>query len=282
MKSEGPQPIDGLDLPAELGAKLARLCDGLRQMGRAVVAYSGGVDSAFLAYVAVQTLGGDSLAVTGISPSLARAERDDAAKLAAWLQIPHLVLEIAELNDPDYAANGPDRCYHCKRHLFAALTLVAKREGYRCVLDGNNADDLSDDRPGRRAGAEADVRSPLIEHGFTKAEIRAVSRAAGLPTAEKPSSPCLASRFPTGVRVTEAGLAAVEQAEKALRALGIADGRVRYHGDLARVELPRESWPLVTSEPARSALLAALRRCGFRHITLDLRYFRESDRTSEQ
>jgi len=275
MKSEGPNPIGGLDLSAELGSKLARICDDLRQMGRVVVAYSGGVDSAFLAYVAAQTLGDNSLAITGVSPSLARAERDAAAALAAWLRVPHRVLPIDELDDPDYAANGPDRCYHCKRHLFAAIALVAGREGYRCVLDGNNADDLSDDRPGRRAGAEAGVRSPLIDHGFTKAEIRAASRAAGLPTAGKPSSPCLASRFPTGVRVTETGLAAVEQAEKALRALGVADGRVRYHGDLARVEVPREFWPLVTQEPARSALLAALRSCGFRHITLDLRYFHE-------
>ncbi len=276
MKSEGPKPIGGLDLPAELGAKLARLCGELRQMARVVVAYSGGVDSAFLAYVAAQTLGGDSLAITGVSPSLAHAELNAAGELAAWLQIPHRVLPIGELDDPDYAANGPDRCYHCKRHLFAALALVARLEGYRCVLDGNNADDLSDNRPGRRAGAEAGVRSPLIDHGFTKAEIRAVSRAAGLPTADKPSSPCLASRFPTGVPVTEPALAAVEKAEQALHALGIADGRVRYHGDLARLELPRESWILVTQEPARGTLLAALRRCGFKHVTLDLRYFHES------
>ena len=150
------------------------------------------------------------------------------------------------------------------------------------MLDGNNADDLSDNRPGRKAGAEAGVHSPLIENGFTKAEIRAVSRAAGLPTADKPSSPCLASRFPTGVRVTEPALAAVEQAEQALRAHGITDGRVRYHGDLARLEVPREFWPLVTRDPARASLLAALRRCGFQHITLDLRYFREGQEKTDK
>ncbi len=276
MPSDKPRSINKLNVSAELAVKLVHLCDDLQRMERVIVAYSGGVDSSFLAYAASQTLGNDSLAATGISPSLARTERKAAEALARWLGIPHRLLPIGELHDPAYTANGPDRCYQCKRHLFAVLSSVAGEEGYCYVLDGNNADDLLDNRPGRRAGQEAGVRSPLIEHGFIKAEIRTAARAAGLPNADKPSSPCLASRLPTGVRVTKMALAAVEEAEQALRVLGITDGRVRYHGDLARLEVPREFWPQVIREPTRSAILAALRRCGFQYITLDMRYFREN------
>lgn len=275
MRCEGPCSIGALAVSAELQAKIAGLCENLRRIQRVVVAFSGGVDSAFLAYAAVQALGTDSLAVTGVSPSLARGERAGAEALAAWLGIAHRLLPVNELSDPAYAANGPDRCYHCKRHLFAALDDIACREGYNAVLDGSNADDLADDRPGRRAAVEWGVRSPLVDHGFSKADIRNASRAARLPTADKPASPCLASRFPTGVRVTEPALAMVERAEAVLRELGIPEGRVRYHGDLARLEIPTEVWRRVTEEPVRRVLLDRLRGCGFRHVTFDLRLFRE-------
>lgn len=261
---------------AQLARKRARLHVILEECRPALVAFSGGVDSAYLAYAAVRRLGfGDVLAVTGLSPAVAREQRRMARRVAESFGIPWRTVDTREMDDENYTSNPSDRCYFCKTELYGVLTDLARREGFAAVLDGTNADDSGDWRPGTRAARQHGVRSPLQEAGFRKAEIRWLSREAGLPTWEVPASPCLASRLPYGVAVTAERLAQVESAERDLRDLGVqGDFRVRHHEGVARLELPSET----LAEWGRAELAAEacerLRARGFRRVVLDLEGYR--------
>jgi uncharacterized protein len=265
---------DSLD-PA-LAAKEAALAEWLRVHGAVAIGYSGGVDSAFLAVAARETLGREGvLAIIGRSPTYPEQQWIAARKVADEFDVPVLELDTAELDDPRYAANPSDRCYFCKSELWGRLVPVARARGFRTVADGTNADDRGDWRPGSRAAGEHDVASPLAELGFTKADIRRSSRARGIPTWEQPSSPCLASRLPYGTAVTLERLRQVERAEAALRALGVAgDLRVRYHDDLARVELGASELGRWLASERSAALCEAVRAAGFERVAIDLSGFR--------
>jgi len=261
---------------AELAAKTDALAAWLRDRGPVAIGYSGGVDSAYLAVAARQTLGVDgALAIIGRSASYPAEQWATARSVADRFDVRVLELDTAELDDPRYAANPSNRCYYCKTELWGRLVPAARARGFGTVVDGTNADDLSDYRPGAQAAREHHVASPLAELGFTKLHIRHASRALGIPTWQQPSSPCLSSRLPYGTEVTRGRLRQIELAETALRRLGIAgDLRVRFHDDLARVELaPAElsAW----LEPERlAALTDAVSDVGFARVALDLRGFR--------
>ncbi len=237
-----------------------------------LVAYSGGVDSTLLAFAARDALGDRSLAVFAVSEVCPHSEAIAARATAAELGLDLVEVETDELDDPVFAANTPDRCYTCKQELFSVLREVADSRGLAFVADGSNADDLADHRPGRRAAAEIGVVSPLQDAGLTKDEIRAISRRLGLPTADKPSMACLASRFPYGTPLDRASLARVEAAEDSVRALGFRQFRVRSHGDVARLEVAPEE--LERAFAGREALSAALRQAGFAYAALDMDGYR--------
>jgi uncharacterized protein len=251
--------------------KRAALDADLTSLACVVVAYSGGVDSSFLAAAAHEVLGNASLMVTAVSPSLAERSLREASTLAAQRGWNHAVVRTHELSRERYARNASDRCYWCKTELFDVLSPIAKDRGARIAV-GTNADDLGDFRPGIKAAAQRDVRAPLADAGLTKADVRALSAAVGLPTADKPASPCLASRFAYGVRVTEEGLRRIDRAEEELRALGFGVLRVRDHGELARIEVPVEE--IERAAELRAEIEAALTTLGFRYVTLDLGGFR--------
>lgn len=246
-------------------------------MPSAIIAFSGGVDSAFLASVAQEILGPRALAVTGVSPSLPEAELEEARRLARLIGIQHELIATYEMDDPSYVKNEPDRCFHCKDDLYGRLAAMADERGYAFVLDGCNLDDTGDYRPGRQAAAQHGVRSPLLEAGLTKDDIRALSRQRGLPTWDKPAMACLASRLPYGTPVTMESLSRIAQAEEYLRSLGVRQVRVRHHvlprGDtVARIET--DSAGMQTLLTLRREVTERLKALGYLYVTLDLAGYR--------
>ena len=258
-------------MDAALDRKKRSLEEVLRSMDGVVVAYSGGVDSSFLAAMAHSALGDRALAVTAVSPSLARRELDAARELATTNGWSHRVVGTHEVGREEYARNDADRCYWCKSELFEVLSPIAAELGAEIAV-GTNLDDLGDHRPGLRAANERSVRAPLVEVGLAKHEIRTLAAELELPTADKPASPCLASRFAYGVRVTPEGLRRIDRAEEFIRSLGFEVLRVRDHGDLARVEVPVEDLPRAAG--LAEEISRELTQLGFKHVSLDLRGFR--------
>ncbi len=256
----------------ELGNKYVALKEALRSLDSTIVAFSGGVDSSLVAFVAAEVLGEASLAVTSGSASLKRRDLDLARTLAERWGMRHRVIVTDELTKTDYRANPTDRCFHCKTSLYTALAEIAAREGIANVVNGTNVDDLGDHRPGLVAARDFRVKSPLVDAGFAKADVRALAAELGLDNAEKPQSACLSSRFPYGSHIDEARLAQVERAEEALADLGFLQFRVRHHEDVARLEIAADELPRALE--MRDRLSDAVRGCGYRFVALDLAGFR--------
>lgn len=253
--------------------RLDRLVAILGDLGSAVIAFSGGVDSTFLLKAAALS-GMKALAVTGSSPTMPEQDLLDAQAAAEAIGLPHMVIETSELEKDDFRKNPPDRCFHCKSELFGKLRDIAESEGYEHLLDGSNLNDVDDWRPGRKAALENGVRSPLMEAGLRKEEIRDLSRALGLRTWDKPSSPCLSSRFPYGESITVEALKRVEEAEKFLKSFGFRELRVRHRGDTARIELREEDIIRMLDPGIRTAVTERLRCLGYVFVSLDLEGFR--------
>ncbi|HXE80267.1 MAG TPA: ATP-dependent sacrificial sulfur transferase LarE [Vicinamibacterales bacterium] len=258
----------------ELRARQARLHEILSGMESIIVAYSGGVDSAYLACAAADARPGRVLCVTADSPSYPRRHREIAVQVAREFNLPHEIIVTGEMDRPEYRANGANRCYHCKHELYTRLSQLARERSYAVVVDGNNADDRGDYRPGRQAAREFGVRSPLDEAGLTKADIRILSRRRGLPIWDEPASACLSSRIPYHQEVTEPKLRMVEAAEEALRDLGFRIVRVRHHEALARIELSRDEMPRALEPAINEAIVRALKAVGYRYVSLDLQGYR--------
>jgi uncharacterized protein len=262
-------------LTPELAAKRERLLEALRGMGTVVVAFSGGIDSTVVADAARQALGDRAVAVTAESPSVPRAEVAEARQLAERIGIRHIVVATEEFADPDYVRNDGSRCYFCKSELYSRIETLLPELAADTICSGANLDDAGDYRPGLKAAAEHHVRHPLQEAGFSKADVRALALARGLPTWDKPASPCLSSRLAPGVEVTRERTGRVEAAEVYLRSLGFRECRVRLHeGELARIEVPADGLALLAEPAVREGLTRRLKELGFRYITLDLEGFR--------
>lgn len=255
-----------------LDEKFNKLKDSLRQMDRVIIAFSGGVDSAFLLKAASLSVPGTVLAVTGLSESLPEEEASFAGKIAGSLNISHRTIITEELKDRNYADNPPDRCYYCKKELFSKLREIAEHENFTYILDGTNADDAADWRPGKRAAKEEGVQSPLLDAGLGKNEIRELSRSLGLPTWDKPATPCLSSRFPYGQKITAEALDRINKAESFIRGLGVKELRVRNYSETARIEVLPEVFYRIMEN--REKIIKHLKSLGFKYISLDLQGFR--------
>ena len=249
------------------------LCDTLASLGSVIVAYSGGADSAYLAFIAHRTLGDRAVAVTADSPSYPERHRQLAIQIARDFGLRHEIIQTNELERPEYRANPSNRCYYCKHELYTHLSRIAAGRG-AVIVDGNNADDRGDYRPGRQAAREFGVRSPLDEVDLGKDEIRELSRQAGLPTWNEPASACLSSRIPYHTEVTDEKLRTIERAEQALRALGFRVFRVRHHDDLARIEIARAEMLRALDPDVAAAIVRALKEAGYRYVSLDLQGYR--------
>jgi uncharacterized protein len=261
-------------ISAELQRKDAALEQVLRRSGRLLVAFSGGVDSSYLAYAAHRALGDAALAVTAESPSYPRSHRAMAERIVEQFDIPHRFVATAEMERDDYRKNAADRCYHCKTELFEVMGQVREELGYDSIAYGINTDDTGDYRPGHRAADEHAVLSPFLDADLSKQEIRELSRAAGLPTAELPASACLSSRLPYGMEVTPDRLRQIDEGEEALRALGFLQVRLRHHGALARIEIAPDELPAALDSEMAARIVAAIKPLGFRWVSLDLEGYR--------
>jgi uncharacterized protein len=253
-------------------AKLDALRRWFSRLDSALVAFSGGVDSALLASVAHEQLGDRALACIGVSPSYPRREREAAVRLARELNLQYRLVDTTEHLDVDYARNDAQRCFYCKQELYGQLQRIAQQEQWAAIVDGTNADDTSDDRPGRRAAQERSVRSPLVELGFTKDDVRAAARSMHLDVWDKPAMACLSSRVPRGTTITPELLEQIERAEDVLAALGFSQFRVRHHGEVARIELERSDLPRAVEQAER--IVEGIRTAGYRFVALDLAGFR--------
>jgi uncharacterized protein len=268
------EPAAVVDIPLETSHRLAALEAQIARLGSLMVAYSGGVDSAFLAATAFRVLGSRMLAVLADSPSLARRDLEQARAFADSLQMPLRVVETSELERPEYQRNDANRCFHCKDELFAVMEALGSELGFEHIAYGMNADDTRDYRPGQRAAEQHAVLAPLADAGLTKLDVRTLAKAAGYPLWDRPAAPCLSSRVEYGRTVTREVLEQVERSEESLRQLGFREFRVRHHGDLARVEISRSELPRALSLDTLDAITAALKQAGYQYVTLDCAGFR--------
>ena len=264
-----------LTTPAGLLDKERKLMASLSSMGRVIVAFSGGTDSAYLAWAAHRALGGDAIAVTADSASLPESHKRDLEAFVRQFGIAHEYIETLEFENPDYLRNDANRCFHCKDELFTRLEEIGRGRGYQHIIYGVNLDDLGDYRPGQGAARQHQVSAPLADAGLSKAEIRELSRQAGLPTWDRPASACLSSRIPYGTAVTVENVKTVERGEEEIKALGFRQFRVRFHGDIVRIEIAREEMARALTVEMAARFTSIFRALGFRYVTLDLEGYRQ-------